>query len=66
MTNITTKLSSFIPVINGRIIATTSADFCKGAKIETVLRQKPAPKTMPVSSGSGPTCIIAEIPDLDA
>ena len=66
VTNITTKLSSFIPVINGSIIAITSADFCKGAKIETILRQKPAPKTIPASSGSGPTCIIADIPDLDA
>ena len=43
-----------------------NADFCNGASIVVILLQKPAPKTMPASSGSGPTCIIAEIPDLEA
>ena len=38
----------------------------KGANIDVILRQNPAPKTIPASSGSGPTCIIADIPDLDA
>ncbi|MCY1549612.1 hypothetical protein D9M68_857880 [compost metagenome] len=62
----TKRLSPLIPEMNGSSTPVTSDPFWIGMTTVIMRRSQPAPAIWAASSGSLPSCIIAEIPAREA
>ena len=63
---ITTRLKLRTPAMNGKSTPIARERFWMGRMIVTMRRNQPAPATCAASSGSGPSCIIDEMPAREA
>ncbi|MOA64445.1 hypothetical protein D3C78_1905010 [compost metagenome] len=63
---ITNRLKPLMPEMKGRRTPVTSDPFWIGMTIETMRRNQPAPAICAASSGSFPSCVMAEIPAREA